>query len=349
MDKRLSTHRWTYFGLAGVVVVLAVIGFLIYRSLSVESFSVQYSTQDQSQHLMGGEVLMSLEYSKPTDPQERGNRDKDLSRLATTYYHRHGPLGHVLERYNWLAGPINTYWSDVRLPVALVGTLARPAGAFPIEALQQLWSEPPIGVVFLHASSAASYVRPYQRIDFFDHNPDLIALFQPHGPKRSFSMLHDAAERGAVVRIVEGNVLEKLREGPQGFYRVLVVETYRSDRYFLRYLRSHVNEQAFEVFSRAATDDGIICFHTSSRHHPEITDDVIRLAQRQGFAALRGFDGGRHKNRHVGDEARYTSLWVMVSRRAETLRFLTGPPPPWLPQQKGGKGAREGIDFRLEQ
>jgi hypothetical protein len=232
------------------------------------------------------------------------------------------------------------------LPAALLSTLARPAGPLPVETLQQLWSEPPIGVVFLQANSAASYARPYQRLDFYDHNPDLIAMFQPHGPKRVFNMLQDAAERGALVRIVEGNVLEKLSEGPQGFYRVLVVETYRSDRYFLRYIRSNVNERALEVFSKATTDDGVICFHTSNYHHPELTDDVLHLATRQGFAALRGWDRGPDKLLYG---SHFSSIWVVVSRRAENLRFLTGPPPPWLPQQKRGKGARDGIDFRLEQ
>lgn len=48
----------------------------------------------------------------------------EWSRLATTYYHRDGPVGRVLERFNWFPGPENTYAADARLPAALVGLAA---------------------------------------------------------------------------------------------------------------------------------------------------------------------------------------------------------------------------------
>ena len=50
----------------------------------------------------------------------------ELRRLATTYYHRRGPLGVVLERWNWFPGPANTYWADARLPASLVALAASP-------------------------------------------------------------------------------------------------------------------------------------------------------------------------------------------------------------------------------
>src|SRR5262249_40279835 len=44
----------------------------------------------------------------------------ELRRLATLHYHRRGPVGVVLERFNWFPGPANTYRADARLPASLV-------------------------------------------------------------------------------------------------------------------------------------------------------------------------------------------------------------------------------------
>ena len=44
-----------------------------------------------------------------------------LRRLATTYYHRDGPVGRVMEKFNWSPGPpnCNTYHADARILASL--------------------------------------------------------------------------------------------------------------------------------------------------------------------------------------------------------------------------------------
>ena len=37
----------------------------------------------------------------PAARRSSANPKKDLSRLATTYYHREGPAGRVMEKFNW--------------------------------------------------------------------------------------------------------------------------------------------------------------------------------------------------------------------------------------------------------
>lgn len=341
-------RRWTWLGLAGIVTVLTVVGILVYRTITHENVAVVPGTyrDHDYQNLTLGQVTVGMEYLKPADPRDRGDKDKDLSRLATAYHHRFGPLGHVLERYNWFAGPLNTYWSDARLPATLVGSLARPSGPLPMEALQQLWSEPPIGVIFLQAASAASCVHPYQTIDFYERNPEVVSLFAPWSPKRTFHSLDDAAQRGANVRIFEGDEIDNLRRGPKRFYRVLIVETGRSSHYLFSHVRANVSSAALQVNEQAITDDGIICFHTSNRHYPQLTDEVVHLAKRQGLASVRANDGAERDA-----EGRFSSIWVMLSRRVENLQFLTAPPPRWLPQPNApAKGGRRihGIDFQLQ-
>src|SRR5262245_13394324 len=85
-----------------------------------------------------------------------------LERLATTYYHRWGPVGIVMERYNWFKGPQNTFWADNRMPASMIGLGAAPLGVgnLPLDQLCQVWSEPPYATIGLGTGTMASYSRP---------------------------------------------------------------------------------------------------------------------------------------------------------------------------------------------
>ena len=69
-----------------------------------------------------------MNFKVPPKKEDQGKADKDFSRLATTYYHRRGPVGAVMEKFNWFPGPtVNTYGADARMPSALLGQLRAPA------------------------------------------------------------------------------------------------------------------------------------------------------------------------------------------------------------------------------
>jgi hypothetical protein len=312
-------HLWTFIGIAGVAALAVVVGVVVYSSFSGESVVVRQES-DGRQTLLRGDVLFFQENGKPLDPRDWHDSTKDFSRVALTYYHRSGPVGHVLGRYDWFPGPRNTFRADARLPAALVGSLAAPPGAIPMEAMQQLWSEPPVGVVFLHAASVASYGRPFQCLDFFDRNPAMIELFERDNPRRRFHVLQDAVERGVNVRLFEGPELEALRQGPKGYYRVLIVEMSRSSQYPLRYIREHATPAALRIFADALADDGIICFHTSSRHD-RILADLATVAMNRGFAAVSATARGSPTDRE-----HFASEWLLVARRGAHLGFVTTPP-----------------------
>src|SRR5262249_51509495 len=108
----------------------------------------------------------------------------ELRRLATTYYHRKGPVGVIMERFNWgspteeerkanpkLKVPLqNTYYADLRLPVSMVGLGATPLGtaAFPVDQITACWSEPPIATIGLGTGTMASYGRWLQHVTFYE-------------------------------------------------------------------------------------------------------------------------------------------------------------------------------------
>src|ERR1019366_6813845 len=100
------------------------------------------------------------------DKKDLGSATRDLRRLATTYYHREGPVGRVMEKYNWFPGGpnSNTYWADTRMPASLAASVFADlgTGSLPMTTLVTAWSEPPIATIGLGTGTMASYGRPYQ-------------------------------------------------------------------------------------------------------------------------------------------------------------------------------------------
>jgi hypothetical protein len=144
--------------------------------------------------LMHGTIDHGMNFRKPgvtgpftledylaRDKEDGAKGQKDFSRLATTYYHRFGPAGVIMERWNWASTVMqktasgemvaagNTYWAwkqnqwhaDARMPGSLIGlALAEgntgaslPGGG----ALMHTFSEPPIATVGLGTGTMASY------------------------------------------------------------------------------------------------------------------------------------------------------------------------------------------------
>src|SRR5437868_5700342 len=66
-------------------------------------------------------INIGTNYLRPANRDDHGNVERDWSRLATTYFHREGPMGVVMEKYNCAPGKSNTYHADARLPLSVIG------------------------------------------------------------------------------------------------------------------------------------------------------------------------------------------------------------------------------------
>jgi hypothetical protein len=133
--------------------------------------------------LMHGSTHHGMNIFKPDNKADWGKPDKDFSRLATTYYHRYGPAGIVMEKFNWFPGPQNTYWADARMPATLVGQAVPSLGTGPFCQLVDLWSEPPFATIGLGTGTMASYGRPYQHVHYYEIDNLIRKLSLPVGPK----------------------------------------------------------------------------------------------------------------------------------------------------------------------
>jgi hypothetical protein len=133
----------------------------------------------------------------------------DLRRLATTYYHRYGPAGAVMERFNWLPGPQNTYWGDLRIPATTVGQAVADIGTsgMPYAALlNAAVSEPAYATIGLGTGTMASYCRPYQHLTFYEIDKQIRDFsLPPPGEKAYFTYLLGAIRRGANLEVTMGD------------------------------------------------------------------------------------------------------------------------------------------------
>jgi hypothetical protein len=229
----------------------------------------------------------------------------DLTRLATTYYHRYGPVGIVMERYNWFKGAQNTFRADVRMPAAMVSQIAASIGTshLPMSALVETWSEPPFATIGLGTGTMISYARPYQHMTYYEID-DVIREFSiPESGDGHFTYIQNAIRRGVNAEVIMGDARQSLGrekdnynnsfiysfdflkrkfEPPvrnndemfrhrEGYYKVINVDAFSSDA-----IPIHLcTKQAIQLYLNKMTDDGVLMVHTSNRH----MDLVIPVAR----------------------------------------------------------------------
>lgn len=301
--------------------------------------------------LIHGHINHGMNYQKNDDPA------KDFSRLATTYYHRKGPAGIVMEKFNWFKDPNsnNTYWADARMPAGLAAQGAFGAlgtGILPFGDLVEAWTEPPYATIGLGTGTMASYGRPFQHVHFYEIDDQIRRLSLPEKGRGSvyFTYLQDAMDRGAEVQVLMGDARQRMAQpyynyheaetkprerpngGPEKFYHMMVVDAFSSDA-----IPAHLlTKEAFEMYFQHLTNDGILCVHTSNRYVdlPRVVADV---AEACGFVATVGKDSApKASENDPKDKGHFTSEWVMVARKPtkdsqtktterEYLKHLTEP------------------------
>jgi hypothetical protein len=293
--------------------------------------------------LIYNRINIGTNFLKPPKREDYGNPELDRSRLATTYFHREGPMGVVMERYNWFPGKPNTFHADARLPASLIAaTGLDPCGQ--LGQLVNLWSEPPIAVVDIDVGSMASYARPGQTLHYFEPVSAMVKMsFPDEGKEPLFHLVPDALARGANVKVFEGEpraMLEK--HGGAGFYQVIVVNTYKLPVVTVH--KELMTKEGMQMLMGKSREDGILCFHTSSRYY-KLADIVGSVADELKYACLVGRDiNDDHERGH------FTSEWVMVARDRKYLAHLKAPPgydqairlrnrldPYWSPPKHTGK------------
>jgi hypothetical protein len=255
--------------------------------------------------------------------------DDAARRKPTTYYHRNGPVGAVLWRFEWFPqDEIHANHSDARLPASLVALSAAPVGGLPTNALACLWSEPAIGVVELNGGTIAAYGRPFQTMDFYNDIPELTRFnIKVDGKDPPFGFIEDARSRGCNLRVIDGPFKKTVRkDAPRGFYSAIFVDITVQQRQDPKTIKKEdvhfdlLTQEGLGDLMDKTTPDGVVCFHTSHRTH-EFYKPLSAAAAALGFAAKKVNDDVYDRNAKAAfaDGSHFGSEWLVVARRPEHL------------------------------
>jgi hypothetical protein len=205
-DRDVKYRDRSYFGILRVVEEVG-------RSRQVDPKTKDRVALYRATTLMHGTTHHGLNYQEP----------KELNRLATTYYHRYGPVGTVMEKLNWFPGvslakpapdakladnPSITYWADARLPASVVASGVPNFGAGgPLAQIVGAWSEPPFATIGLGTGTMASYGRPYQHVVFYEIDQHIRNFSIPPSEDREayFTYLQGAMKRGCKLEVIMGD------------------------------------------------------------------------------------------------------------------------------------------------
>jgi hypothetical protein len=200
---------------------------VLYRDRSY--FGILRVMQDQARYksgdvayrytyLMHGSTHHGLNYQFPDGSVQNGKKTADFTRLATTYYHRFGPVGVVMEKLNWFPGykyndgskdvdDRMTYWADARLPASLVGSGAANFGMLlPLPQIVSAWSEPAYATIGLGTGTMASYSRPFQHMTFYEIDQHIRNFsLPPEGRETYYTYVQGALRRGTKLEIIMGD------------------------------------------------------------------------------------------------------------------------------------------------
>lgn len=168
-----------------------------------------------------------------------------------------------------------------------------------------------IGVVGLGTASMAAYVRPGDRLTFFEINPavERIARHPDY-----FTYLRDCAPDAQVVL---GDARLSLDDIPQGAYDLLMIDAFSSDAIPVHLMTT----EAIALYFRKLTPTGLLVMHISNRYL-DLAPVVAAIVDAQGLAAA--VQHHRPDTTIAFELQAITSRWVVVAKqRTDLLPLLT--------------------------
>lgn len=262
-----------------------------------------------------------------------GRQSTDPARRCEplSYYHRDGPLGAVFAnfdaRHDAAAGApdasATTAAADTRQ--AAVANSHAAADSRNADATRN------VAVVGLGTGATAAYARDGERWTFYELDPAVVELARD---EEFFSYLDKCPAEGATVNVVLGDARLRLRDAPEKFYNLVVLDAFSSDAIPVHLL----TKEAFALYLSKLAEDGWLAVHISNRSL-DLRPVVAALAGDSRMRALVFLDA-------EGDHARgrEASLWVVLARRESDLRKLLAD-QRWQPLEPDAQAQLWSDDF----
>lgn len=213
--------------------------------------------------------------------------DPNRRRETITYFHPSGGIGQLFEEWHDPRMPANIVgigcgsplgllfpfwdppyskfdWPDARLPASLAGMAGSPMDAL-AGLLVNTQSEPPYAVVGLGTGALAAHAKPFQHMRFYEIDPVVKRLSLPldENEEPIFSYVHDAKFiRGADIDVILGDGRLSLKQAPDSYYHILVLDAFSSDAIPVHLL----TKEAVQLYLTKLAEGGVLVFNTTNRY-----------------------------------------------------------------------------------
>ena len=226
---------------------------------------------------------------------------------------RHGTTDHGIQFENadsrWRPAGYYGPYSGLGLAIRLF-PFEDPA----IDDAATLGQRPPLhlGVVGLGTGTTAAYLKPGDRLEFYEINPQIEELARTH-----FSYLKDAEQRtGEPVPVHLGDARvvldQQLRSEQSKQFDILAIDAFSSDA-----IPTHLlTAEASDLYWNHLKANGVLAIHISNRHL-DLLPVVRAIAERAGKSVHTVHDPGQ-----ALVHGAYRSVWVLVTENERMLRVL---------------------------
>jgi hypothetical protein len=168
-----------------------------------------------------------------------------------------------------------------------------------------------VGIIGLGTGATASYSQPNERWTFYEINPAVVSVARS---REYFSYLSDCAR--APVEVVLGDARLKLRDAPNRFYDLLVLDAFSSDAIPVHLM----TQQALDLYLSKLAPRGLIVFHISNRNL-ELSKVVADLAKSRNLSCLSMLDLTPQQ-----PNGKDPSHWVVLARSSTDYGDLVNDP-----------------------
>jgi hypothetical protein len=242
-----------------------------------------------------------------------------IERKPTCYHHADGPVGVVMDAYDWFRIRPRDYGvNDVRMPASLIA-LGGSGNVSAWSMLAHTWSEPPLAESTMSCGTIAGYGRPYQAIRFFEDDKRPFELCDPAKGEPLFTFVRDARRRGCNVETYFGPRRPNFeKQAVADYYAAIFVEACPRDR-LEDIAVEWMTREGMASLAKAIRSDGVIAYHTSNRYMvmPPLLIDVANYLE---LSTLLVRDAGDYQDRQ--DSSHYGSEWVLVARDPARLKRI---------------------------
>jgi hypothetical protein len=166
-----------------------------------------------------------------------------------------------------------------------------------------------VAIVGLGAGTLACYAHAGQQWTFYEIDPAVMRIaLEP----RYFTFLADCEARGVVLEILLGDARIRLRDGPEGAFRLIVLDAFSSDAVPVHLL----SQEAIRLYRSRLAKGGLLAFNLSNRY-VDLEPVMGQQARDAGLVCRICYDV--HLTAEEKQSGKQPSIWVVMAARQSDL------------------------------